>query len=388
MPRRTARWSAPSRRRGHRPDVLWSCTNCGACVEQCPVDIEHVDHILDMRRYQVLIESSFPSEAGVMLRNLENRGNPWGMGGNVREDWIKDLDFEVTVADGRSTTTSSTCSGSAAPAPSTTAPRRSPRRSPSCCTSPASSSPSSATRRPAPATDPPHRTSSSSSDWPWRTSRRSTASSRAESRHAEDRRHLPALLQLLGREYPQVGGEYEVVHHTQLLGKLIEEGRLTPVTPVDRKVTYHDPCFLGRHNKVYTPPREILDSVQGLSTQEMHRCKDRGFCCGAGGAHVDGGEDRQAHQHRAHRGGPRARPRRHLHRVPVLHHDAERRTDRQEAGGQGRRARRGPRRQPDPAALDDAGRRQRPGRRSRSEVGTTADDVAGTGSAATEHGQT
>src|SRR5207302_9103421 len=79
---------------------------------------------------------------------------------------------------------------------------------------------------------------------------------------------------------------YEVIHHTQLLSQLVEEGRLTPVTPVDRKVTYHDPCFLGRHNKVYTPPREILDSVQGLSTQEMHRCKDRGFCCGAGGARM------------------------------------------------------------------------------------------------------
>src|SRR4029453_19250678 len=80
--------------------VLGSCTNCGACVEQCPVDIEHVDHILDMRRYQTLIESSFPSEAGVMLRNLENRGNPWGVGGNVREEWIKELDFEVKVVDG------------------------------------------------------------------------------------------------------------------------------------------------------------------------------------------------------------------------------------------------------------------------------------------------
>ncbi|HSU36987.1 MAG TPA: (Fe-S)-binding protein, partial [Propionibacteriaceae bacterium] len=77
------------------PDVLWSCTTCGACVEQCPVDIEHVDHIVDMRRYQVLIESSFPSEAGVMLRNLENKGNPWGAPPNTREDWTKGLDFEV-----------------------------------------------------------------------------------------------------------------------------------------------------------------------------------------------------------------------------------------------------------------------------------------------------
>src|SRR5262249_12106677 len=77
------------------PDVLWSCRTCGACVEQCPVDIEHVDHIVDMRRYQVLVESSFPAEAGVMLRNLENKGNPWGAPPNTRADWTKSLDFPV-----------------------------------------------------------------------------------------------------------------------------------------------------------------------------------------------------------------------------------------------------------------------------------------------------
>ncbi len=82
------------------PDVLWSCTTCGACVEQCPVDIEHVDHILDMRRYQVLIESAFPSEAGVMLRNLENKGNPWGMNNSSRTDWMDGLSFDVKVVEG------------------------------------------------------------------------------------------------------------------------------------------------------------------------------------------------------------------------------------------------------------------------------------------------
>ncbi|NUP67359.1 MAG: (Fe-S)-binding protein, partial [Nonomuraea sp.] len=81
------------------PDVLWSCTNCGACVEQCPVDIEHIDHILDMRRYQVMVESSFPSEAGVMVKNLENKGNPWGMSEMKRADWIEELDFEVELID-------------------------------------------------------------------------------------------------------------------------------------------------------------------------------------------------------------------------------------------------------------------------------------------------
>src|SRR5436309_1164984 len=77
------------------PDVLWSCTTCGACVEQCPVDIEHVDHILEMRRYQVLIESEFPSEAGVMLRNLENNANPWGVNPKTRTEWMQDMPFEV-----------------------------------------------------------------------------------------------------------------------------------------------------------------------------------------------------------------------------------------------------------------------------------------------------
>ena len=82
------------------PDELWSCTNCGACVEECPVDIEHIDHITGMRRHQVLVESAFPTEAGTMLRNLENKGDPWGMGGNKRTEWITELDFEVPVVDG------------------------------------------------------------------------------------------------------------------------------------------------------------------------------------------------------------------------------------------------------------------------------------------------
>ena len=188
----------------------------------------------------------------------------------------------------RSPTRSSTCSGSAAPAPSTTAPRRSPRPSPSCCTSPASSSPSSARARPARATRPAAwATSSSSSSWPWRTSRRSTPPSRAACRACarSSRPARTASTRSAGSTRSSAATTRSSTTRS-CSSQLVEEGRLTPVTPVDRKVTYHDPCFLGRHNKVYTPPREILDSVQGLSTQEMHRCKDRGFCCGAGGARM------------------------------------------------------------------------------------------------------
>ncbi|MCZ2838175.1 (Fe-S)-binding protein [Modestobacter sp. VKM Ac-2985] len=270
------------------PDVLWSCTNCGACVEQCPVDIEHVDHIMDMRRYQVLIESSFPSEAGVMMRNLENRGNPWGVGGNIREEWMKELDFEVRQVEGaidddveylfwvgcagaiddraKKVTKAvaellhiadvefavlgngETCSG-----------------------------------------DPARRMGNEFLFQQLAQENVETLNAVFEERPAGRRKIVatcPHCFNSINREYPQLGGDYDVVHHTQLLGQLVEEGRLTPVTPIDRKVTYHDPCFLGRHNKVYTPPREILDSVQGLTTQEMHRCKDRGFCCGAGGARM------------------------------------------------------------------------------------------------------
>jgi Fe-S oxidoreductase len=270
------------------PDVLWSCTNCGACVEQCPVDIEHVDHIEDMRRYQVLIESSFPSEAGVMMKNLENRGNPWGVQAGTREDWIKEVDFEVRMADGPLPYEVEYlfwvgCAGAiddrakkvtkaVAELLHTAGVEFAVLGSGETCSG-----------------DPARRMGNEFLFQMLAQENVATLDGVFEGRVPGMRKIVatcPHCFNSLGREYPQVGGHYEVVHHTQLLGRLVEEGRLTPVTPVDRKVTYHDPCFLGRHNKVYTPPREILGSVQGLSTQEMHRCKDRGFCCGAGGARM------------------------------------------------------------------------------------------------------
>ena len=146
----------------------------------------------------------------------------------------------------------------------------------------------------------------------------------------------PHCFNTLANEYPQLGGTYEVIHHTQLLARLVAEGKLKPVGRVDEKLTYHDPCFLGRHNKVFTPPREILDAVPGI---EGHRDapvqEPRLLLRRRRGADVDGRADRQADQHRAHRGSPRPEPGHHLHGLPVLPGHARRRDQREEGLGRG-----------------------------------------------------
>ncbi|GAA0469364.1 (Fe-S)-binding protein [Streptomyces sp. NPDC046215] len=283
------------------PDVLWSCTTCGACVEQCPVDIEHVDHIVDMRRYQVMIESSFPSEAGTMLKNLEKKGNPWGLAKKQRLAWTKEVDFEIPVVGKDIEDLTEVdylywvgCAGALEDRAKKTTKafaellhiagvKFAIMGGDEACTG------DSARRlgneflfqqlgqQNVEMLNMAFGESDGEDGEP---------AVKVEKSKKKIVATCPHCFNTIANEYPQLGGDYEVIHHTQLLQHLIDEGKLVPVTPVEGLITYHDPCYLGRHNKVYTPPREIIAKVPGLRNEEMHRHKERGFCCGAGGARM------------------------------------------------------------------------------------------------------
>jgi Fe-S oxidoreductase len=268
------------------PDVLWSCTTCGACVEQCPVDIEHVDHIVDMRRYQVLIESSFPSEAGVMLRNLENKGNPWGAPPNTREDWTKGLDFEVPRV-GETEDFEYLfwvgCAGAFEDRAKKTT------RAVATLLHEAGVSFAILGDGETCTGDPARRIGN---EFVFQTLAQQNVETLNEAfgdREPAKRKIVascPHCFNTLGNEYGELGGHFEVVHHTQLLAHLVATGKLTPVAPIDGGITYHDPCYLGRHNRVFTPPREVLGAAAADGLTEMPRNSERSFCCGAGGARM------------------------------------------------------------------------------------------------------
>ena len=267
------------------PDVLWSCTTCGACVQQCPVDIAHIDHIVDMRRHQVLMASDFPSELNGLFKNIETKGNPWGMNASARNAWIEEVEFPVRVfgMEGEDAIPDDVeylfwvgCAGAYEDRAKQTTKAVAELlhmagvefmvlgEGETCNGDPA--------RR-------------AGNEFLFQMQAMQNVEVLNEIKAKKIVVTCPHCLNTLGREYPQVGGHYEVVHHTQLLNKLVDEGKLTAVRPIDTTVTYHDPCYLGRHNDVITPPRELIGDT-GAKLTEMPRHGKQSFCCGAGGARM------------------------------------------------------------------------------------------------------
>ncbi|MEO8291684.1 MAG: (Fe-S)-binding protein [Actinomycetota bacterium] len=258
-------------------EAVWACTTCGACVQECPVDIEHIDTIVDLRRALVMGESRFPAEAGTMLRNLESSSNPWGQSQSTRADWAEGLDVPVVNGTAPEVLYWVGCAGSfddrakkisrSVAALLTRAGVRfailGPRE---LCTG-----------------DPARRMGN---EFLFQT----LAERNVETLNGIGVRTIvancPHCFNTLRNEYPAYGGSYEVLHHTQLLARLVEEGRLAPSEEVRTLLTYHDPCYLGRHNEIYEPPRRLLNAVPGVRQVEMPRHHERGLCCGAGGARM------------------------------------------------------------------------------------------------------
>jgi Fe-S oxidoreductase len=268
------------------PDVLWSCTSCGACVNECPVDIEHIDHIVNMRRFQVLVESEFPTELGTTFKNLEKAGNPWGANRTDRDGWIAECDFPIRVIEDVIPEDVEYlfwvgCAGAYE------------ERAKKTTKAVAELLYMSGTtfgvlgKRETCSGDPARR---AGNEFLYQILSRENIETLQETFGSRGVKKVvvtcPHCFTTIGRDYKQQGFELQMVHHTQLLNTLIKEGKLkTSPHKSDQKLTYHDPCYLGRHNQIYQPPRELLEST-GVEITEMPRNQDRSFCCGAGGGRM------------------------------------------------------------------------------------------------------
>ena len=257
-------------------DIVWDCVTCGACVRECPVGIEHIDHVIDLRSNLVMVESRFPDEAGAMLRDVDRSSNPWGKPQADRTHWADGLGVRVLQP------------GDPAPdvlfwvgcAPAFDERARQGAISTAKLMLGAGVDFAILGPREACTGDPARRMGDEY------TYQRLAGQNVGTLNGAGIKKIVttcPHCFNTIGNEYPDFGGRYEVVHHTEFLAELVREGKLNPLAG-EQKITYHDSCYLARHNDVRSQPRELVSAVgQAI---EMPRNRERTFCCGAGGARM------------------------------------------------------------------------------------------------------
>ena len=255
---------------------VWDCVTCGACVEVCPVSIEHVDQIVDLRRHLVMVESSFPAEAEPMLRDIERASNPWGRAQSERAEWAAELGVRLLEPGD--------------PAPeylywvgcASSFDERARRTAQSTATLLKSAGIDFAILGPREACtgDPARRIGN---EYLFQAFAEQNVAVLNEAEVTKIIANCPHCFNTLANEYPDFGGRYEVIHHSELLAQLVRDGRLAPMRGGDA-ITYHDSCYLARHNDVLEGPRELVAAVG--RPVEMARARKNTFCCGAGGAHM------------------------------------------------------------------------------------------------------
>jgi Fe-S oxidoreductase len=258
-------------------EVVWDCVTCGACVEACPVSIEHVDHIVDLRRHLVMVDSRFPAEAEPMLRDVERASNPWGRAQSERADWARELGVRVLAP------------GDPAPevlywvgcAPSFDERARRGAVSTARLLEAAGVDFAILGPREGCTGDPARRMGN---EYVFQAAAEGNVATLNGAGVTKIVTGCPHCFNTLANEYPDFGGRYEVLHHSELLASLVRDGRLAPAAPGGERIAYHDSCYLARHNDVLAAPRELVAAAG--TPVEMARSGRKTFCCGAGGAHM------------------------------------------------------------------------------------------------------